>query len=130
MERAFYKVLMRPGKPLMAGKMADAAMVGLPGNPVSAMICGVIFILPMIRVMLGLGHDMPALQTAPLATDLAANGGREHYMRASFEGGKMTVFPNQDSSLLSILSESNALVVRAPDDPARKAGEEIAFLSL
>ena len=130
MERAFYKVLMRPGKPLMAGKMADAAMVGLPGNPVSAMICGVIFILPMIRVMLGLGHDMPALQTAPLATDLAANGGREHYMRASFEGGKMTVFPNQDSSLLSILSESNALVVRAPDDPARKAGEEVAFLPL
>jgi len=130
MQRAFYKVLMRPGKPLMAGKMGDAAMVGLPGNPVSAMICGVIFILPMIRAMLGLGTDMPPLLSAPLAADLAANGGREHYMRASLEGGEMTVFTNQDSSLLSVLSGANALVVRAPDDPAHKAGEQVVFLPL
>ncbi len=130
MERAFYKVLMRPGKPLMAGKMGDAAMVGLPGNPVSAMICGVVFILPMIRAMLGLGTEIPALQSAPLATDQGPNGGREHYMRALVTGGKVTVFDNQDSSLLSVLSQANALVVRPANDPARRAGEAVSFLPL
>ncbi len=130
MERSFYKVLMRPGKPLMAGRMGDAAMVGLPGNPVSAMICGVIFILPMVRMMLGLGSDLPPLQTAPLADDLAANGGREHYMRATLADGRLKVFNNQDSSLLSVLSQANALVVRTPDDPARQAGDAVEFLPL
>ncbi len=130
MERSFYKVLMRPGKPLMAGKLADSAMVGLPGNPVSAMICGVVFILPMIRAMLGLGTAIPPLQLAPLADDLAPNGPREHYMRAALAQGKVTVFDNQDSSLLSVLAQANALVVRQPDDPARKAGEEVAILPL
>jgi len=128
MERAFYKVLMRPGKPLMAGRMGDAAMVGLPGNPVSAMICGVIFILPMIRVMLGLGTELPPLQSAPLAAPLGANGGREHYMRAVVENGKVTVFDNQDSSLLSVLAQSNALVVRQPDAPALAAGQDVLYL--
>jgi molybdopterin molybdotransferase len=128
MERAFYKVLMRPGKPLMAGRMGDAAMVGLPGNPVSAMICGVVFILPMIRVMLGLGSDLPPLQRAPLAADLGPNGGREHYMRAVVENGKVTVFDNQDSSLLSVLAQSNALVVRQPDAPALAAGQDVSYL--
>lgn len=130
MQRSFYKVLMRPGKPLMAGRMGDAAMVGLPGNPVSAMICGVVFILPMIRAMLGLGSDMPPLQSAPLAADLGPNGGREHYMRARVKNGHVTVFDNQDSSLLSVLSQANVLVVRAPDEPARKAGDKVAYLPL
>jgi molybdopterin molybdotransferase len=130
MQRSFYKVLMRPGKPLMAGRMGDAAMVGLPGNPVSAMICGVIFILPMIRLMLGLGDGLPPLQSAPLAVDLGPNGPREHYMRAHLSGGKLTVFGNQDSSLLSVLSQANALVVRQPDDPAIRAGDAVAFLQL
>jgi molybdopterin molybdotransferase len=130
MARAFYKVRMRPGKPLMAGRLGQSAMVGLPGNPVSAMICGVIFILPMIRAMLGLGTDMPALQSAPLAADLAANGPREHYMRAIVTAGKVSVCDNQDSSLLTVLSQANALVVRQPDDPARKIGQMVRFLRL
>lgn len=130
MERAFYKVRMRPGKPLMAGRMGDYAMVGLPGNPVSAMICGVVFILPMVRLMLGLGGDAPRLLSAPLGSDLAANGPREHYMRAGLTDGKVTVFDNQDSSLLTVLSHADALVVRPPDDPARKMGTRVNYLPL
>jgi len=130
MVRSFYKVLMRPGGPLMAGRMGDTVMVGLPGNPVSAMVCGVILILPMVQFMLGIGADLPPLQSAPLAGDLAANGGREHYMRAHLRDGRVTVFDNQDSSLLSILAQANTLVVRPPDDPARRAGDKVAFLPL
>lgn len=130
MERSFYKVRMRPGKPLMAGRLAGAAMVGLPGNPVSAMVCGYIFILPMLRKMLGQDEQADALMTAPLSHDIAQNGPRQHYMRARVERGQITVFDNQDSSLLSVLSQSNALAVRLPDDPARKAGENLYYLSL
>ncbi len=131
MQQAFYKVRMRPGKPLMAGRMGDAAMVGLPGNPVSAMICGVIFILPMLRAMLGLATAVPTLRTAPLARALAPNGDREHYMRAALtDEGAIDVFDNQDSSLLGILARSDALVVRAPGAPGLSAGAPVKYLPL
>lgn len=103
MERSFYKVAMRPGKPLMAGRMNSAAMVGLPGNPVSAMVCGHVFLAPMIQAMLGLPDSGQSLQTATLAEPLSANGPREHYMRARIEDGKIRAFANQDSSLLTVL---------------------------
>lgn len=130
MERAFYKVAMRPGKPLMAGRLAGAAMVGLPGNPVSAMVCGYLFILPMIRTMLGLGADLPALKQARLNAALERNGPREHYLRARVEADRVTAFDNQDSSLLTVLSEANALLVRPADDGPRAAGEMVNYLPL
>ncbi|PJE34317.1 molybdopterin molybdenumtransferase MoeA [Pseudooceanicola lipolyticus] len=130
MERAFYKVAMRPGKPLMAGRLAGAAMVGLPGNPVSAMVCGYLFILPMIRAMLGLGADLPALKQARLNAALERNGPREHYLRARVEADRVTAFENQDSSLLTVLSEANALLVRPADDGPRAAGEMVNYLPL
>ena len=130
MERAFYKVAMRPGKPLMAGRMSGAAMVGLPGNPVSAMVCGYLFILPMIRAMLGLGTDLPPLKQAELGAAIGSNGPREHYVRALVEDGKVTAFDNQDSSLLSVLSGANALLVRPPHDAPREAGEQVSYLPL
>jgi len=130
LDRAFYKVLMRPGKPLMAGHLNGAAMVGLPGNPVSAMVCGYIFIAPMVRAMLGLGTDIAPLLTAPLAHDLAANGAREHYMRARIADGQVTVFDDQDSSLLTVLAQANALVVRPPKDGARGAGDSVDYLAI
>ena len=131
MDRSFYKVLMRPGKPLMAGRLNDAAMVGLPGNPVSAMVCGRIFLGPMIRAMLGLGAEAPTLSQAPLAQEIAANGPREHYMRAQIGAdGRITLGGDQDSSLLSVLSASNALVRRPPNDPARQAGAMVEYLSI
>lgn len=130
LDRAFYKVLMRPGKPLMAGHLRGAAMVGLPGNPVSAMVCGYIFLAPMVREMLGLGRGIAPLQTAPLAKDMAANGPREHYMRARVADGQVTVFDDQDSSLLTVLAQANALVVRPPNDGPRRVGEAVDYLPI
>ncbi|MEM6309252.1 MAG: gephyrin-like molybdotransferase Glp [Pseudomonadota bacterium] len=130
MERSFYKIAMRPGKPLMAGKLGETALVGLPGNPVSAMVCGTIFILPMIRAMLG----QPALPTpratAPVTHDIGANGPREHYMRAHFGPDGLTIFDRQDSALLHLLTQANALAVRPVGDPARTAGTEVEFILL
>lgn len=130
LERSFYKVAMRPGKPLMAGRMGDAAMVGLPGNPVSAMVCGQVFLLPMLRQMLGLPDVVPSLLSAPLAAPLPANGPREHYMRARIEGGVITAFDRQDSALLTVLAQANALLVRPPHDPERTAGEPVNYLPI
>lgn len=130
MDRAFYKVAMRPGKPLMAGKLNGAAMVGLPGNPVSAMICGYLFILPMIQAMQGLGAQQQPLFKATLTADLGQNGPRQHYMRAVIEQGKVTVFDNQDSSLLTVLAHANALLVRPPNDPKRRKGDKVSYLQL
>ncbi|MFB9150757.1 molybdopterin molybdotransferase MoeA [Roseovarius ramblicola] len=130
LERAFYTVAMRPGKPLMAGRMGNAAMVGLPGNPVSAMVCGHVFVAPMIDVMLGLGTAPAPRSTAPLAAPLPANGPREHYMRARLSEAGIAAEEKQDSSLLSILAHSDALLVRPPHDPAREAGEVVAYLPL
>lgn len=130
MDRAFYKVAMRPGKPLMAGKLNGAAMVGLPGNPVSAMVCGYLFILPMIRAMMGFGSDQRPLQQAVLAADLDQNGPRQHYMRAVIENDAVSVFDNQDSSLLTVLAQANALLVRPPNDPKRAKGDLVSYLKL
>ena len=130
MERAFYKIAMRPGKPLMAGRMGKAAMVGLPGNPVSAMVCGQLFVVPMVRLLQGLppGHD--TRHTAPLAKPIVKNGPREHYMRARLDNGHLNAFEDQDSSLLSIFSQANVLLVRPPNDPARPAGDVLDYIPL
>lgn len=130
LERSFYKVAMRPGKPLMAGRMADAAMVGLPGNPVSAMVCGHIFIIPMIHTMLNLANAIPATQTAPLSSPLTPNGPRQHYMRARLEQGQIIACDRQDSALLTVLADANALLVRPPHDPARAIGDHVSYLPL
>jgi len=112
LERAFYKIAMRPGKPLMAGRMGASAMVGLPGNPVSAMVCGHVFILPMVRAMLALDPAQGTRQTARLGSDLAENGPRTHYMRACLVDGIVTPATSQDSALLSVLANANALLIR------------------
>lgn len=129
-ERAFYKVKMRPGKPLMAGRFGMAAMVGLPGNPVSAMVCGHVFLRPMLRVMLGLGAGGAPRLTARLAHELPGNGVREHYMRARVQDGTITPEPRQDSALLSVLADVNALMIRPADDAPRKAGDRIDYLPI
>ena len=130
MDRAFYKVAMRPGKPLMAGRIGDAVMIGLPGNPVSAMVCGHIFLLPVVRAMLGLGQAEAPRSTAMLTTALPGNGPRAHYMRARRDGDAVTVFDRQDSALLSVLAQANALVVRPPHDGARQAGDTVDVIDL
>ncbi|SEK34406.1 molybdopterin molybdochelatase [Roseovarius nanhaiticus] len=130
MERAFYKIAMRPGKPLMAGRMGEAVMLGLPGNPVSAMVCGHIFMLPMLRAMMGLGAMAPSYQEARLGTDLPANGRRAHYMRARVTNGTVTPAASQDSALLSVLADANALLVRQAHAPAALAGETVQILPI
>lgn len=131
MERAFYKIAMRPGKPLMAGRLKTGPMmIGLPGNPVSAMVCGTVFVTPVIRAMQGLGKAPAPERTAPLGDDIGANGPREHYMRAQFRDGQLHVEERQDSALLSVLAEANALVIRPPHDPARAAGDIARFIQI
>ncbi|WP_121061688.1 gephyrin-like molybdotransferase Glp [Chachezhania antarctica] len=128
LERAFYKIAMRPGKPLMAGRLGNAAMVGLPGNPVSAMVCGKLFLEPMIHLFTGRGAAAPDLRPARLGESVGPNGPREHYMRAVVQDGVITAFENQDSAVLTLLAEANALLMRPPHDPARKAGDEALYL--
>ncbi|MBW4708000.1 molybdopterin molybdotransferase MoeA [Roseobacter sp. YSTF-M11] len=130
MEQSFYKVAMRPGKPLMAGRLAGVPMIGLPGNPVSALVCGMVFVVPVIRAMLGLGTDPAPQSTAPLAAPLTRNGPREHYMRARLTAAGLVAFGQQDSSLLGILAQADALLVRPPHDPARGIGETVSYLPL
>ncbi|WP_371153450.1 gephyrin-like molybdotransferase Glp [Jannaschia sp. 2305UL9-9] len=129
-DMAFHKVAMRPGKPLMAGRIGDMPIVGLPGNPVSAMVCGLLFIRPMIARMLHRPDTDNTLQ-ASLAHAIGANGPRAHYMRASMgKDGRVSVAPQQDSSLLSVLASCDTLVVRPPHDPARNAGDTVLCIPL
>ena len=133
-ELEFWKVAVRPGKPLMAGRVGGVPLIGLPGNPVSAMVCGLLFARPAVDALLGLPAGPPARERATLAEALPANGPREHYMRAALSGapGAPTVRPlgNQDSSLLSILSEADALLVREIGAPEAAAGDAAEFLRL
>jgi molybdopterin molybdotransferase len=133
MERAFYKIAMRPGKPLMAGRLRGMPLLGLPGNPVSAIVCGHLFLLPMLRAMLGLAAA-PVTRRAVLAEAIGANGPRSHYMRARLSAGpalpRISPFERQDSALLRILTEADALLIRPVDDPARAVGEEVDYLPL
>ena len=127
----FWKIRMRPGKPLMAGRLGEAVMIGLPGNPVSAMVCGEVFVRPAIDAALGLPARPRETRPARLAHPMPANGPREHYMRAEVAAdGAATVFENQDSSLLATLARANALVVREPDAPALPEGAEVRQIPL
>ncbi len=130
LKQSFYKIRMRPGKPLMAGRLGGAAMVGLPGNPVSAMVCGYLFLIPMVRRMLGIEQALQPFQRARLSAPLGKNGPREHYMRAVLDNGGIRACDDQDSSLLSVLAQANALLVRQPHDPAREAGDEVLYLPI
>lgn len=132
LERAFYKVAMRPGKPLMAGRIGNSTLIGLPGNPVSSMVCGEIFILPMLRKMLGFPAAPRRRRSGTLLQAMPANGPREHYMRARLDPMTRDIqaFQRQDSSLLTVLAEANALIVRPPHDPERQIGDDVAYIQL
>ena len=130
LERSFYKVAMRPGKPLMAGCIKGTPIVGLPGNPVSSMVCGHVFILPMIDRLLGLPKRGGTFKTAPLSCAIPANAARQHYMRARLEDGVLTPFDRQDSALLTVLVDANALLIRPPHGPALHSGTHVPYICL
>lgn len=131
LEPAFYKVAMRPGKPLMAGRLRGTPMLGLPGNPVSAMVCGHVFMLPALHRLAGHPATPTARVPVTLGATLPPNGPREHYMRAEFgPDGRVRAAPSQDSSLLRTLAGSDALIVRQPRDPARQPGETVEIVKI
>ena len=126
----FWKVAMRPGKPLMAGKIGNAVVLGLPGNPSSAFVTAFLFLLPLIRHMAGCNAPLPALFEAPTATDLPAGGDRAEYLRATVEGGHITPLSVQDSGLTRTLSQANALLVQQPLVPPRSKGTMVQYMRL
>jgi molybdopterin molybdotransferase len=135
MELAFWKINMRPGKPLLHGRLGRQRVLGLPGNPVSALICTRVFLVPLVRALLGLPQEDAATVTVPLAEPVEANGARQHYMRAILErlpDGRQQVrlARSQDSSLLATLATSNVLLVRPPNAPPLPAGTEVTVLLL
>ena len=130
MERAFYKVAMRPGKPLMAGRLGEAVMIGLPGNPVSALVCGHVFVAPVVRAMQGLPAEAVPTRALPLAAALPPNGPRAHYLRARLTREGVLPFERQDSALLTVLAEADALIVQPPHDPGRPAGASVEVVDL
>lgn len=130
LELDFHKVAMRPGKPLMAGRIAGIPLIGLPGHPVSSLVCGLIFMCPALDVLSGLPPAPAARRRAILSAPLESNGPREHYMRAVESRGTVRALPRQASSLQTVLAEANALLVRPPHDPARAAGESVEIVPI
>lgn len=133
LERGFWKVAMRPGKPLMAGRLGASVMLGLPGNPVSAIVCAHLFLLPLLAHLQGL-EARHNVRKARLAVAVDANGPRTHYMRARLADGEdgPTIMPmgRQDSALLTILAEATALLIRPVGDGPRHAGELVDYLPI
>ena len=129
----FWRVAMRPGKPLIFGKLGKTPLLGLPGNPVSTLVCAILFLKPAIAAMLGTDPEDETL-TARLIADLPANDTRQTYLRAkrTRQGGECWVeaFAAQDSSMLTVLAQADALIVRAPDAPAAKSGERVDVIPL
>ncbi|MDF1793371.1 MAG: molybdopterin molybdotransferase MoeA [Thalassobaculaceae bacterium] len=135
LEVGFWKIAMRPGKPLIFGRFAGVPMLGLPGNPVSTMVCATVFLRPAIETMLGLTAVGAQEEPATLAVDLKENDRRQDYVRATWErddGGRRIVrpFSRQDSSMMSRLAAADCLIVRPAHDPSRKAGDSVQVLCL
>jgi molybdopterin molybdotransferase len=130
----FWKIAMRPGKPLMFGRLESRPLLGLPGNPVSAYVCAVLFLGPAIARMSGLPGGAPATEQARLTVAMKANDHREDYVRARLERGGhgwlTTPFPVQDSGMLSTLASAEALIRRPPHQEALEAGAEVEILRL
>ena len=118
----------------MAGRLNGVPMLGLPGNPVSAVVCGHLFLLPMVRAMLGDPAPAPQARRARLAADVPANGPRAHYMRSRLILGdgmpEIAPFDRQDSALLSILGEADALLIRPVGDGPRGKGSTVDYLPI
>jgi molybdopterin molybdotransferase len=129
----FWKIAMRPGKPLIFGRLGNTPLLGLPGNPVSSLVCAMLFLKPAIAAMLGTDAQTE-LRSARLIRALPANDRRQDYLRArtQIRDGERCVeaFTIQDSSMLSVLAKADALIVRTPNAPAAKAGDPVRILPL
>lgn len=126
----FWKVAMRPGKPLMAGRLGEAIMLGLPGNPVSAFVTARLFLLPLVAHLSGDPDPLPAPARATLAAPLPATGERADFLRARRDGAHVHPLPSRDSALLAELVKADVLIVRPPHAPPAKTGDETKIIAL
>ena len=131
----FWRIAMRPGKPLIFGHIGPTLLLGLPGNPVSAMVCAIIFLAPALHAMLGIEAETRPQLTAVLGADLAENDERQDYLRARLstrDDGTLqaTAFEKQDSSVLSGLAHADGLIVRPPFAPAAATGTPVRVIPL
>jgi molybdopterin molybdotransferase len=129
----FWRIAMRPGKPLMFGRLGATPVLGLPGNPVSSLVCSLLFLGPMLARFLGRADTIPARAKATLGAPLMGNDRREDYLRARLArdvDGTLTATPfaTQDSSMMALLAEAGCLVVRAPLAPALPAGVQVDII--
>ncbi len=126
----FWRVALRPGKPMMAGRLGRTIVLGLPGNPVSAFVTALLFVRPVIARLAGAADPLPRTGTAVLGEDLPANGERADYLRAEHDGGRVYASTVQDSSMLLTLARSTCLIVRPPRAPTAKMGDSAEILDL
>jgi molybdopterin molybdotransferase len=132
---SFWKVALRPGRPMMHGRLGPMHVLGLPGNPVSAYVCGVLFLVPLIRCLTGRADCEPRLEQAVLGCDLPENDERADYLRATLRARPdglpiATPCPVQDSSMLVPLARADCLLVREPHAPGAKAMSPCTILKL
>ncbi|HCB75366.1 MAG TPA: molybdopterin molybdenumtransferase MoeA [Sphingomonas bacterium] len=126
----FWRVALRPGKPLLAGRLGEGVVVGLPGNPVSAFVTATLFVRPLVAHLSGAADPLPKPTPATLAEPLPANGERTDYLRAETRDGRVFASTIQDSSMLRTLARSTCLIVRAPHAPAASAGDSAEILRI
>ncbi len=122
-ELAFWRVAIKPGKPLLVARRGHQVILGLPGNPAAAFVTGFLFLLPLIRAALGAGEPMPRPVPAQLSEAMPAGGGRMEFLRAVWDAGHVSLDGLQDSGALSSLARANALVVRPAQAPETPAGQ-------
>jgi molybdopterin molybdotransferase len=131
---SFWKIAMRPGRPLMHGRLGAMHMLGLPGNPVSSYVCAFLFLVPLIRKLSGRDDLKSPTEPAVLGCDLPENDERADYLRASLSDGPggpvATPFPVQDSSMMAPLAQADCLLIREPHAPAAKAGGRCEIVRL
>jgi len=132
---SFHKIAMRPGKPLLFGTLRNKPFMGLPGNPVSAMVCAILFLGPALDAMQGLPGDAPFTITAKLGADMKEGDTREDYVRATLtrdtDGSFIaTPFPVQDSAMLSFFAQAGVLIIRKPNAAPAQKGEAVQAVIL
>ncbi|WP_373489638.1 molybdopterin molybdotransferase MoeA [Parasphingorhabdus sp.] len=126
----FYKIAMKPGKPVMAGKWGETVILALPGNPASAFVAATLFLLPLVRFMAGAARYLPEYHSAATTQALPENGSRAQFLRAKVDQAGITPFNSQDSAKLSVLAASNALLCRPADADAADAGEMVPYIAI
>ena len=126
----FWRVALRPGKPMLAGQLGEATVLGLPGNPVSAFVTTILFVRPLIAHLAGAADPLPRTRPGVLGEDLPANNGRTDYLRAVERDGRVYAATVQDSSMLLTLARATCLIVRPADAPAAQAGDSAQILDI